>query len=108
MEIDANKGLPDLEPAQLKVHIESIAVSRQDVKDVLQPLNITKACSPEFINPGLLNERANTLAFLSSVVFKRSLEQGYVPSERTSSYKTRHVIAIFSSEFWWENNGTQY
>ena len=75
---DSNKALPYLEPSPYT--LESITVSRQDVEDVLQHHNVSKASGPDLISPCLLKEGANVLALPYSIVFSRSLEQGYFPN----------------------------
>ena len=61
---DSNKDLPDLEPAPPS-H-ESIIISSQDVKDVLQHLNASKASGQDLISPHFLKEGANRLALTYS------------------------------------------
>ena len=74
---DINKQLPYLPPAQ---HVlESIGITEQDVNDVLSHLNVTKACGPDLISPRLLKEGTSILAHPFSIVFNRSLRQGYFP-----------------------------
>ena len=75
---DSNKTLPYLEPSPYT--LESITISRQDVEAVLQHLNVSKASGPDLISPGLLKEGANVLALPYSIVFNRSLKQGYFPN----------------------------
>ena len=58
-------------------HILSIIISSQDVKDDLQHLNASKASGPDLISPRLLKKEANILALPYSIVFNRSLDQGY-------------------------------
>ena len=74
---DSNKQIPNIEPAQFL--LESITISVQDVLDVLQHLDVTKACGPDLISPRLLREGAEILAYLYSVVFNRSLVHCYFP-----------------------------
>ena len=74
---DINKQLLYLPPAQ---HVlESIVITDQDVNDVLSHLDVTKACGPDPISPRLLKEEASILAHPFSIVFNRSLRQGYFP-----------------------------
>ena len=83
---DSNKALPYLEPSPYT--LESITISRQDVEDVLQHLNVSKASGPDLISTRLLKEGANVLALPYS---NRSLEQGYFPN----SWKEANVLPIF-------------
>ena len=69
---DSNKDKPYLEPAPHTQ--ESIIISSQDVKDVLQHLNASKASGPDLMNPRLLKEGANILALSYSIVFNHSLD----------------------------------
>ena len=75
---DANTTLPILEPSQHD--LESIIISRQDVLDVLQQLNVNKASGPVSISPRLLREGAIILAHPLSIFFSRFLTQGHFPS----------------------------
>ena len=63
--------------AQHRLH--SIIISTQDVLDVIRHLDVNKACGPDLISPRLLREGANILADPFSIVFNRSLLQGYFP-----------------------------
>ena len=49
-EVDGpNKALPYLEPSPYT--LESITISRQDIEDVLQHLNVSKASGSDLISP---------------------------------------------------------
>ena len=74
---DSNKPLSYIEHAQHRLH--SIILSTQDVLDVLRHLDVNKACGPDLISPRLLREGADILAHPFSIVFNRSLLQGYFP-----------------------------
>ena len=89
---DSNKALPYLEPSPYI--LESITISRQDVEDVLQHLNVSKASGPDLISPHLFKEGANVLASPYSIVFNCSLEQGYFPN----SWKEANVSPIFKKD----------
>ena len=89
---DTNKDLPLLQPA---LHsLNSIEISIQDVKDVLLHLNVSKASGPDLISPHLLKEGADILAHPFSIVFNRSLNQGYFPH----SWKEANVSSIFKKD----------
>ena len=79
---DSNKALPYLEPSPYT--LESITISRQDVEDVLQHLNVYKASGPDLL------KGANVLVLPYSIVFNRSLEQEYFPN----SWKEANVSPI--------------
>ena len=68
--------------------LQTVTISSQEIKDVLLNLNVNKACGPDLISSRFLKEGAVTLASRFSVVFNRSLEQGYFPS----SWKHGNVI----------------
>ncbi|MCG7875203.1 MAG: reverse transcriptase family protein [Candidatus Thiodiazotropha endolucinida] len=89
---DTNKSLPHLDPVQH--NLESITISIQDVKDVLQHLNISKACGPDLISPRLLKEGASILASPYCTVFNRSLIQGYFPS----CWKDANVTPVYKKD----------
>ena len=89
---DTNKDLPLLEPA---LHsLNSIEISIQGVKDVLLHLNVSKASGPNLISPRLLKEGADILAYPFSIVFNRSLNQGYFHH----SWKKSNVSPIFKKD----------
>ena len=67
---------------------------QQEVKDVLDHLNVTKACGPDLISPRLLKEGASVLSKPLAMVFNRSLLQGYFPS----NWKDANVTAIHKKE----------
>ena len=53
--------------------LNSITISEQEVKDVLDNLTVTKACRPYLISPRLLKEGASVLSKPLTTVFNRSL-----------------------------------
>ena len=75
---DTNTQLPPI--PLIDNSLESITITTQDVSDVLQHLDITEACGPDSFSPRLLKEGCHILAHPYSIVFNRSLEQGYFPS----------------------------
>ena len=89
---DANKELPHIDPSNHT--LDSIVISYQDVKDVLLHLNVTKASGPDLISPRLLREGADILALPYSIIFNRSLDQGYFPS----SWKEANVSPIYKKD----------
>ena len=71
---DSDKALAYLEPSPYT--LESITISRQDVEDVLQHLNVSKASGPDLISPRLLKEGANVLALpYSTGILPKLLER---------------------------------
>ena len=89
---DTNTQLPPI--PHMDHSLESITITTQDVSDVLQHLDITKACGPDSISPRLLKEGCHILAHPYSIIFNRSLEQGYFPS----SWKEANVTPIYKKE----------
>ena len=89
---DANKSLPNLDP--VPYHLESFNISEEDVKDCLYNLKINKASGPDLISPCLLKEGAIVLARSFSVIFNRSLQQGYFPS----AWRTANVSPIHKKD----------
>ena len=73
---DKNRTLPHFPPNEHT--LTSIVITVKYVKNVLRNLNINKACSPDLINPRLL--KVTIVALLLSIIFNRSLEQGYFPT----------------------------
>ena len=74
---DNNRPLPHIPPTEYT--LTSIVITVEDVKNVLWNLNINKACGPDLISPRLLKEGSTIIALPLSIVFNRSLEQGYFP-----------------------------
>ena len=66
----------------------------QDISYVFQHLDITKACGPDSISSRLLKEGCHILAHPYSIIFNRSLEQGYFPW----SWKDANVAPIYKKE----------
>ena len=55
---------------------------------------MTKAGGPDLISPRLLREGADILALPYSIIFNRSLDQGYFPS----SWKEANVTPIYKKD----------
>ena len=72
---DNNKPLPQ-HTFTCNSRLNSITISQQDVRDVLNNLNVTKASGPDLISPHLLKEGATILSKPLSIIFNRSLLQG--------------------------------
>ena len=83
---DQNKQLPDLDLFTDKT--DSITISVQDIKDVLENLDRNKAHGPNHVSPCLLKEGAPILSKPHSILFNRSLRQGYFPSPWKDGYLT--------------------
>ena len=89
---DINKTLPP--PTDTNNELNFITISEQEVKDVLDNLNVTKACGSDLISPCLLKEDASVLSKPLATVFNRSLLQGYFPS----NWKDANVTAIHNKK----------
>ena len=75
---DNNRPLPHIPPTEYT--LTSIVITVEDIKNVLRNLNINKACGPDLISPHLLKEGSTIIALPLSIVFNRSLGQGYFPT----------------------------
>ena len=64
---DINKTLPPRTDTNNELNF--IAILEQEVKDVLDNLNVTKACGPDLISPRLLKEGASVLSKPLATVF---------------------------------------
>ena len=89
---DTNKALPTLQPVQYI--LESITITTQDVLDVLKHLNVSKSSGPDLISPRVLRECVDCLAYPYSIVFNRSLAQGYFPT----SWKDANLSPIHKKD----------
>ena len=90
---DDNKTLPA--PTQIQhEELAHIDITQQDVIDVLSNLNVTKACGPDLISPRLLKEGASVISKPLSMIFNRSLQQGYFPAR----WKEANVTPIYKKE----------
>ncbi|MEW8544911.1 MAG: reverse transcriptase family protein [Candidatus Thiodiazotropha sp.] len=90
---DDNKALPQL-TRTVQYSLQFIEIPRQDILDVLQNLNISKASGPDLISPILLKEGAEILANPLKTVFNRSLENCYFPI----AWKHANVSPIFKKD----------
>ena len=64
---DNNHPLPQTSSPQHQL-LQSINISVQDVTDVLENLDISKACGPDLISPRLLKEGSSILVSSSTVL----------------------------------------
>ena len=84
---DQNKHLPHLDLITDKA-LEYITISEQEVRDVLENLDTSKAHGPDHVSPHFLKEGAPALSKPLSTVFNRSLQQGYFPPLWKDGYLT--------------------
>ena len=73
---DENKTLPQHVPLT-HAPLDSITIHAEDVKDVLDNLNVTKSCGPDLVSPRLLKEGSHILSKPYSSLFNSSLQQGF-------------------------------
>ena len=74
--------------------LDSIFISVQDVRDALDNLDVKKSCGPNRFSPRLLREGVPMLSQPLSIVFNRSLRQGYFPSP----WKDGHLTPIHKKD----------
>ena len=84
--------LPEF-PLKTDNKIETIAVTVQEIVDVIQTLNPNKACGPDVISHKMLKICPEKIAIPLHIIFNKSLEQCKYPS----SWKIANVIAIFKN-----------
>ena len=76
---DDNKRLPDMIPTEYSFNV--VQITCQDVRDVLQNLNVSESCGSDLISPRLLREGADILDKPLPTVFNRSIDKCYFPSQ---------------------------
>ena len=90
--IDDNRPLPQL--PHVGHTLQSIFITSQEVKNVLVNLDINKSCGPDLISPRLLKQGSCALAVPLSILFNRSLYQGYFPQ----AWKEGNLTPIHKKE----------
>ena len=88
--VDDNDKILPQQTFTCNSRLNSITISQQDVRDVLNNLNRTKVSGPDLFSPRLLKEGATTL----DIIFNRSLLQCYFPS----NWKDANVTAIKNAD----------
>eukprot|EP00794_Sanderia_malayensis_P008776 gene8776-9714_t len=71
--------------------IEDVEFTVEDVKKKLDQLKEDKAAAPDCIPPKVLKELRNVLALPLYLIFRKSLDESYLPSE----WKTANITSIF-------------
>ena len=84
---DENKTLPQHVPLT-HAPLDAITILAEDVKDVLDNLNVTKSCGPDLMRPRLLKEGSHILSKPYSSLFNSSLQQEFFPTARKFSNVT--------------------
>ena len=74
-----------------KDNISMITITASNVRDLLQILNVSKACGPDGINPKILKYTADAISPILSEIFNFSLQS----SEFLNPWKIAYVTALF-------------
>ena len=77
-------------PPQTQEILEDIVVMEESVKEILIALNPNKAAGPDGVETKLLKECAEEMAPILSDIFRKSMEEGEVPS----MWREAHIIPI--------------
>ena len=89
--IEDDGPLPDFENYDFENELKHCEVTTSSVKKILSGLNKNKASGPDEIPPSILSEAAEELTEPITLLFRRSLESGTLPSE----WKMAHVSPIY-------------
>ena len=84
------KNIPLLKPHNNNTFIPEILLISTAVKNKLNNLKVDKATGPDNIPPFLLKSLSEELSHPISIIFNKSLSEGYVPSQ----WKEAEVTAI--------------
>ena len=85
-----NKVLPPLQTRTTKC-LDSVEITRRIVLNILQQLDTTKAPGPDRIHNIVLKKCAASLCNPLTLLFQRSMDEGFLPSE----WKLAEVTAIY-------------
>ena len=77
-------------PPQTQEKLEDIVVTEESVEEILVALNPNKAAGPDGVETKLLKECAEEMAPILCDIFRKSMEEGEVPS----MWREAHIIPI--------------
>ena len=83
--------LPDFEDYIYTSELTDIEVTSEEVRKLLQDLNVNKATGPDGIPPRILSLAATELSIPIAILFQKSISTGSLPNE----WKMAHVTPIF-------------
>ena len=83
--------LPFFEGYEFESELRNFEITTESVKKLLTNLNKNKASGPDEIPPSILVDAANELAVPISILFRKSLASGRIPTE----WKMANVSPIF-------------
>lgn len=90
---DNNKSLPPPIPIEHE-QLSMITITSQDVRDVLDNLDVTKSCGPDLLSPRLLKEASPIISRPLSVFFNSLLQHGYFPAP----WKDANVVPVHKKD----------
>ncbi len=73
---------------------DSIVFTEKEVADLLKELNTNKSPGPDKINPRVLQECAHQLSQPLTILFRRSLEEGKLPSD----WKLASITPVYKNK----------
>lgn len=83
--------LPEAQKYEFSSALADIEIREEDIRKLLTKLKVGKAAGPDGIPTILLVETADALALPVSIIFRKSLNEGYLPS----IWKKAKVTPIF-------------
>ena len=86
---DPQPAIPDFPPLTQE-KLEDIVLSEEKIEEVLTDLNPNKAAGPDEVECRLLKECAKEMAPALCKIFRKSMEEGEVPSK----WKQAHIVPI--------------
>ncbi len=87
-------NMPHFEPRRCDSVLEDVEFTVDDVKELLQDLNVNKSQGPDLLHPRLLFEARNEIAKPLFLIFRMSLNTGVLPTE----WKEANITPIFKNK----------